>query len=247
MSERIRAVERAARYAGSIVHPRWRPSEFGPLEPLFAPNGLEAGSLVEWLSEGWGDGAMTLAFLLARRVLDEKGVLVVIDDRVAAQWGASSELSRGRWSFYAAGAARWELPLERLIVIRPERARDRLWALEQSLRCPAVAAVFARLERASSLVLRQLQLAAETGGTVGLLARPLSAQREPSWASVRLRVEARPSTADGFTRRLRVQRLSGRGVWDRLTIELEIDHVTGDVRLAAELFDPARASRAAGA
>ncbi|HID22329.1 MAG TPA: hypothetical protein EYP14_08000, partial [Planctomycetaceae bacterium] len=135
LSERIRAVERKMRSPGSIGHPGWRPSEFGPLEPLFAPNGLEAGSLVEWLSEGGGDGAMTLAFLLVRCVLDESGVLVVIDDRAPARRGASADPSPAAWSFYAPGAVHGGLPLDRLIVVRPEGRRDRLWALEQSLRC----------------------------------------------------------------------------------------------------------------
>jgi hypothetical protein len=36
---------------------------------------------------------------------------------------------------------------------------------------------------------RRLQLAAETGGTLGLLVRPAQARDEPSWADLRLLVE----------------------------------------------------------
>lgn len=261
LAERIRAVERSVRLVCAQARRPLTEAELGPLAELFPNRRLEAGLLVEWLSDGEGRGAATLAVLLARAASAWTNRLVVVDDsglpsnerpRLKVQpdtrpcsakpsWGSSSRFYLPAvvgWS----GAAAWEV-----VVVRAEREADRLWALEQALRCPAVAVVLARVGRVSSVVLRRLQLAAEATGGLGLLLRPASVKVEPSWAAVRFEVQSVPECTSEFGRRLRVTRLYCRGHWRPVTLNLEVDHATGSVRLAAELPRATAASGAAGA
>ena len=63
-------------------------------------------------------------------------------------------------------------------------ARDELWALDQALRCPGVSAVWTWIDRLDPPAFRRLQLAAETGRTLGLLVRPASVRGRPTWSDV---------------------------------------------------------------
>lgn len=194
--------------------------------------GLIPGTLVEWLSTGPGSGAQWLALKAlandCQPAID--GTLVVID-------------SRGE--FYPPAAAGLQVPLDRVLVIRPRRADDGLWALEQALRCPGVAATLCSLDRAGDRTFRRLQLAAEAGGGLGLLLRPARAARDPCWADVRLLVQ--PLPAAGFTRKVRIEILHVRAGTGGGTVELEIDDETNTVSVAPALAAPAAVPRAARA
>ena len=177
------------------------------IDRLLPGGGLCHGMLVEWLAGEWSRGgeeqrsrgaeqkwsrgveqksrsystapllhyssAATLSLLAAREACREGGTLVVIDRPQ---------------TFYPPAAAAWGIDLDRLIVIRPQSARDELWAAVQSLRSQAVAAVWGMIDRLDSRAFRRLQLAAQAGRTLGLLLRPSSARGQPSWADVRLGV-----------------------------------------------------------
>ena len=195
------------------------------LDQALPARGIERGSLVEWLGAGSGSGATSLALIAAREAQRDGGTVVVVDRSA---------------TFYPVAAAGWGLSLASMILLRPASDRDAEWALDQALRCAHVAAAIAWPQRLDGRAFRRLQLAAEESGAVGLLIRPLAAQREPSWADVRLAVRPRASPA---SRRLSVElvRARGRLAFQGRTIELEIDESTGDVHeprsgdLAAEM------------
>jgi len=63
------------------------------------------------------------------------------------------------------------------------------------LLCPAVGAVLSWPSQITDKNVRRLQLAAETGASLGILYRPAAAAREPSPAALRLQLEP---TADGL-------------------------------------------------
>jgi protein ImuA len=74
---------------------------------------------------------------------------------------------------------------------------DALWAAEQALRSPALGAVVALLPRLDLASARRLQLAAEAGGTLGLLLRPEQARphgtgQAPTAARTRWRISPLP-------------------------------------------------------
>jgi hypothetical protein len=141
--------------------------------PWRGEGALRYGMLIEWLSGLAHSGAATLSLLCAREACRPGGALVVID-RLQ--------------TFYPPTAAAWGIDLNRLLIVRPRGMRDALWATLQALRSPAVAAVWAPLEKLDSREFRQLQLAAQAGHTLGLLLRPAHVRGQPSWADVRLKV-----------------------------------------------------------
>ena len=193
------------------------------LDCFLPEGGFRCGSLVEWLAGEAGCGAQSLAMLVAREACREGGRLVVFDR--AEQ-------------FYPPAAVRLGIEPDRLLVVRPENQADELWALTQTLRCPGVAAVVAKLDTLESHDFRRLQLAAESHTALGLLLRPWSVRREPSWAEVRLGVEAASSTESAEIRRFKIHLLRSRRGAGYGTVEVELHEEAHPVRLVARLARP---------
>jgi protein ImuA len=193
------------------------------LDRLLPEGGFRPGSLVEWLSPEESSGVQSLALIVAREACRGGGGLVVFDR--AEQ-------------FYPPAAVRQGIEPAKLLVVRPENQADELWALTQTLRCPGVAATVVQLDRLESHDFRRLQLAAESHGTLGLLLRPWNVRKEPSWAEVRLGVEAIPSTESADVRRLKVHLLRSRRGAGYGTVEVELHEETHPVHLVARLARP---------
>jgi hypothetical protein len=185
------------------------------VDRLLPGGGLRRGMLVEWVgrndearmtNDEWKSTrssfvppladhsgiapCLTLPLLAAREACREGGMMVVVD--VAG-------------TFYPPAAVAWGIDLGRLLVVRPRSARDALWATVQSLRSPAVATVWAALDRIDDRAFRRLQLAAQSARAIGLLSRPASARGQPTWADVRLgvsREQGAGSRGQGKTVRL---------------------------------------------
>ncbi len=87
---------------------------------------------------------------------------------------------------YAPALAQQGIELDRLLVVRPASATEALWAAEQALRSGVCAAVLLWLQGTDDRWLRRLKLAAEAGGSLGVLFRPDRHRFESSPASLRL-------------------------------------------------------------
>jgi len=119
---------------------------------------------------------------------------------------------------YAPALAQHGLSLERILIVQARGVQPALWAAEQALRCPAFGAVLAWPADITDRNVRRLQLAAEAGGSLGILYRPTEAAREHSPAALRLRLQPAP---DG--RRLAVEIQKCRG--GRAGVRLQLPYV----------------------
>jgi len=164
------------------------PSGYAALDDSLAGGGWPLGALIELLCDTSGIGELQLLRPALVR-LARAGRCIV--------WVAAPYLP------YAPALARQGLPLERLLMIRCTRPQESLWATEQALRCPAVGAVLGWSTHIVDRSLRRLQLAAEAGGSLGILHRPAVAADEPSPAALRLRLHAAP---DGLMLEIRKAR-----------------------------------------
>jgi protein ImuA len=178
----------------------------GPVVPLGLPGidealpggGLSRGRLHELCGmASHGAAAGFMAVLLAR-LMAAGGHVVWI--------GPRDEL-------FGPGLAELGLAPERLIVVRARPRAVRLWALEEALRAPGLAAAAAEVDQLSLTESRRLQLAAEAKGVSALLLRPPGAAATPSAATTRWRIEAAPSGAGLGEAAGGARRASGRPHW----------------------------------
>lgn len=131
-------------------------------------HGLQLGRLHEIVGaiEGAGTG---FAVHLLRRLMAQESRQVWGTGGGPVFWCAPQA------SLYAPGLACRGLAVDRLIMVTAPRREDRLWAMEECLRCSGVLAVVGELqarERIDLTASRRLQLAAGQGGAMALLLRP---------------------------------------------------------------------------
>jgi protein ImuA len=209
LAERIRALESSFR----LVEPTAIPLGAGGLGDLFPEGGLSSGSLVELVPSMPGAGAWTLGLLLAKHACGERKTLLITDVERC---------------LYPPALLPYGIDLDRTVFVRPRTVGEAMLALGQALRCSAIGAALGEVERLSDRDGRRLQLAAESGGTLGVLIRPLASLGAPSFATVRLRVAPMPWA--GALRRMRVEVLRCRGGHEGKTLGMEVDSATGHVR-----------------
>ncbi len=89
-------------------------------------------------------------------------------------------------SLQASALQRWQWNLQQVLVINSAGQADTLWAMEQCLRAGACGAVLSWVAQPEDRQLRRLQLAAEHGGSAGILFRPLHTRQQRSPAALRL-------------------------------------------------------------
>ncbi len=101
-------------------------------------------------------------------------------------------------ALYGPGLDHIGLDTARLLVARVARPVDALFAMEEALKCRALATVIAEINGEADLTAtRRLSLAAREGGALGLLLRP-KPSRSPSAARTRWEISGAPSVPDEF-------------------------------------------------
>ncbi len=203
------------------------------LDLLLPQRGLRPGSVLEFVAAAPGSSTAVVALHCVRQVLQQPGALAVVDPK---------------HQFNCAAAVATGIPLERLLLIRPSHpdtdshrtARsDILWALEQSVRCSGVRAVLCWLDRASSTVLRRLQLAVEASGVTVFLLRPASCLKLTSWADVRVQFNPESVDDSSFCGVTACVVQSRQAVEHHGVVSLRINHETGTLSSTSELARPA--------
>jgi protein ImuA len=265
LQERIRRIERrGARHHGVL------PFGIAAIDRALPEGGLALGALHEIFGAGPDeeDGAAAAGFAA--------GIAGRIGDFAADSLQKQQTMAGGPvlWclkhrDLYGPGLAEHGLDPDRIALVRAPRDDDLLWALEEGLRTPGVAAVVGEIGRLPMVAGRRLQLAAEHAGIPALVLRrwrtgaEAAAERaRPSAAVTRWRIAPLPSLPDadepgpreltggliGWPR-WRIELLRCRGgepaAWN-LPVDLGEADASGLVRLPAGLADrPATPQRPA--
>jgi cell division inhibitor SulA/protein ImuA len=171
------------------------PSGFEVLDAQLPGNGWPHPALIEVLYERPGIGELSL-FLPALRYLSESqqgevpsSSLSRLRERAGVRAPVIAWLNPPHLP-YPPALAEHGLAHAHLLVSKPFTSARTLWAMEQSLRSGACAAVLAWAEVASMHALRRLKLAVNAGGCFGLLFRSPRQRVNPSPATLRLALSA---------------------------------------------------------
>jgi len=208
----------------------------GQAPPVHIPCGLAE------LDAALGGGFSAAA--IHELIASEAGAAV----RTVALRAAARAASSGRWiividpdrDLYPPALPAQGVPLDRLIVVRAPRTGDAVWVTEQVLRCRAVAAVVVPMRAIDAYISRRLQLAAEAGGTLGLILRR-EARGGATFAASRIHCE--PRAGPNGTRHLRITLLKLRDGRLREPFVVEVPDAADSVSVHAAFADATRAAR----
>ena len=159
------------------ARPAWS-TGYGSLDARLPGGGWPTASLIEVLLDDTGLGEVQL--FLPALVECQRGMGSGRTDIPWIVWIAPPHEP------YAPALAEHGIELGRLLIVRPGSATEALWAAEQALGSGVCAAVFLWLKGTDDRWLRRLKLAAEAGGTLGVLFRPERHRFESSPAILRL-------------------------------------------------------------
>jgi protein ImuA len=209
--------------------------------------GLPCGTLHEVAAARQSDAIAASAFALAvsarcLAVQARKALLWIAEDRSLWENGAP----------YGPGLDGFGIAPERLVTVSARRPRDVLFAMEEALRCRAVAVTIGELGacRLDHVATRRLALAAAAGNSLALLLRTHSAD-EPCAFATRWIAGAAPSSFDTSCRErrgigpprlaLHLKRnrhgLSGAWIVEWNSVEQRIELATDSEPVAQPAFD----------
>lgn len=175
-------------------------SPFTKINEWIPRGGFKLGSFVEILQDSHGIGSYALALGLARAMKESKPTWAVLD--TDATFNPS-----------VVGACGWDV--QKLILVRAS-PQDGGWCFAQLVRSKDIGACFWSSSSMDNMVFRRLQFAAERGGGLGFVIRPMMTLRKPCWGSLRLQVISSGSN------RLRLRLLHARGKPNVSRDEIEV-------------------------
>jgi protein ImuA len=164
--------------AGREVDPGW-----GRIGDAF-PNGIfPLGAVHEFLCMGSEEGAAAGGFIA--------GLLgTLMQSRGAAVWISSSR------TLFPPALKGFGIEPDRIIFVDLQKERDLIWAMEEALKCGALAAVVGELQEISFTACRRLQLAVEQSGVTGFILRRNSRNTNISAFVSRWKITALPGETE---------------------------------------------------
>jgi protein ImuA len=182
LRRRLRALEKPA---GIGDGPGTLPLGIAAIDAALG-GGLTRGALHEIAAPGEAHLAAASGFALGLVACGRTHTCWLAEDMALAESGAP----------YGPGLDGFGLKPERLLTVSVARPRDLLWAMEEALRCRAVATVLGEWRHGTidMVTQRRLSLAAAESGALALLLRA-SPEDDASTAATRWIVGAAPSAA----------------------------------------------------
>lgn len=144
-------------------------------------SGLPIAGVTEWIADHDSSGAASLSLIAAanhsRHLSEKRGNAlpwVIVDPD---------------GTFYPPAAIALGLPVRQMILVRPRDRSDLIWAIDQGLRCDAVAGVWASIpSRLNDKDSRRFQLASESCRKPAFFVRGSNVRGKPGFSEIQLHV-----------------------------------------------------------
>ena len=152
----------------------------GPIKEAFPNAGFPVGAVHEFLPERQEDAAATSGFMagLLASLIGCKGTVL---------WISSSR------TLFPPALISFGIQPERVIFIDTPKEKEVKWAMEEALKCGALAAVVGEMRELDFTFSRRLQLAVEHSQVTGFVVRPQGRKLNPTACVSRWKVSSLPS------------------------------------------------------
>ncbi len=156
-------------------------SGYPKLDRQLPGGGWPRNALTEILLEHYGSGELRLLMPALAQLSRPR------DDATEAGW---ITWVAPPFAPYPPALEQWGVNLSRVLIVRPKKPSETLWAAEQALASGNCAAVLLWPQALDDAASRRLQLAAENGQSWAIAFRSLKARSQPSAAALRIRLSA---------------------------------------------------------
>ncbi|MGB5585549.1 MAG: translesion DNA synthesis-associated protein ImuA [Gammaproteobacteria bacterium] len=175
------------------------PTGHPQLDACLPGGGWPTNAIREMVTPQWGVGELQLLLPLMRTITHQKRWILWISPPYVP---------------YAPALERAGIDMDYVIVIQPDNAcKDASWSIEKALQTKACAMVLAWQNGLPSGAIRRLQLAAETGQSLGVLFR----QRNHEHSPAALRLNLKPSETG-----VHVEVLKARGTYQYRSVHVNL-------------------------
>lgn len=182
-----------------------RSTGFPQLDAILPGRGWPEKGLIEVVTPHWGMGELQLLIPLMRSIV-EQGKWIL--------WISPPYL------LYAPALVQAGINTEQVLVVKLDTScKDALWSMEKALQTENCGLVLAWQNWLPAKVLRRLQLAADTGDTLGVLFKHHDSEHSPS--PIRLKIEDSYSENAGFNES-EVTVIKARGNFHRLSTNINL-------------------------
>ena len=169
------------------------------LDAILPGSGWPANAIVEMVTPQWGIGELQLLLPLMRNITQQKRWMLWISPPYVP---------------YAPALEHAGISMDRIIIVQPANTHpDSLWSIEKALQSQACDLVLSWLPGIPNGVIRRLQMAAETGHSLGVLFRQHNVEHSPA----ALRLQLQPSAAG-----LHVEVLKARGSYQHCSAHINL-------------------------
>ena len=154
----------------------------GPIKNAFPGNTFALGVIHEFIATGLEDAAATGGFVssLMSGLMKKEGVAI---------WVGSNR------SIFPPALKAFGITPDKVIFIDLHREKEIQWAMEEALKCNAVAAVVGEMQELSFTASRRFQLAVEESGVTGFIVRRNPRKLEANACVTRWEIHSLPSIA----------------------------------------------------
>ncbi len=156
-------------------------SGYPKLDQQLPGGGWPRNALTEILLEHHGTGELQLLMPALSHLSQSR------DDAAEAGW---ITWVAPPFEPYPPALQQWGVNLSRVLIVRPKKSTETLWAAEQALSSGTCVAVLLWPDAFDDTASRRLQLAAEKGRSWAIAFRSIKAQSQPSAAALRIRLSA---------------------------------------------------------